>query len=72
MLFGSERRRDPELTLPHPRLRCRRFVLEPLAEIAPDWVVPGSRRTVTEMLAAVGQADEVERLADRRWWLGAD
>ncbi|MCX8154859.1 MAG: 2-amino-4-hydroxy-6-hydroxymethyldihydropteridine diphosphokinase [Verrucomicrobiae bacterium] len=38
--FGGEKRHTPQLTLPHPRARQRAFVLEPLREIAPDFVWP--------------------------------
>jgi 2-amino-4-hydroxy-6-hydroxymethyldihydropteridine diphosphokinase len=42
---------NPDLTLPHPSMATRRFVLEPLAEIAPAMVDPLSGRSVAEMLA---------------------
>jgi 2-amino-4-hydroxy-6-hydroxymethyldihydropteridine diphosphokinase len=46
----------PDLTLPHPALAARRFVLEPLADIAPEMVDPVSRCTVAEMLARLQPA----------------
>jgi 2-amino-4-hydroxy-6-hydroxymethyldihydropteridine diphosphokinase len=41
---------EPDLQVPHPRFRERRFVLEPLAELAPDWVDPVTNRTIAELL----------------------
>ena len=41
LLYGDEELDEPGLTVPHPRLHDRRFVLEPLAELAPGLVVPG-------------------------------
>jgi 2-amino-4-hydroxy-6-hydroxymethyldihydropteridine diphosphokinase len=41
LLYGDEEIDEPGLTVPHPRLHERRFVLEPLAELAPGLVVPG-------------------------------
>ena len=66
LLYGQIRCERPELTLPHPGLRRRRFVLAPLAAIAPDLPVPPDGVTVAELLATVGQEDEVERIAWRR------
>ena len=53
-----------ELMLPHPRLAARRFALTPLADIAPDVLVPGPapRRTVAELLAACPDPLPVEAL----------
>lgn len=48
ILFDAEQRRTPELMLPHPRARQRRFVLELLLEIAPDWRFPDTGETVRE------------------------
>ena len=57
--FDIATRATPTLTLPHPRAHQRAFVLAPLAEIAPGLVLPGQQKTVTELLATVGQAGEV-------------
>jgi 2-amino-4-hydroxy-6-hydroxymethyldihydropteridine diphosphokinase len=53
--FARERRTDPELTLPHPGIVERNFVLYPLADIAPDLELPGLGR-VTELKARVTSA----------------
>ena len=50
ILFGDVILRTPELTIPHPRARVRRFVLEPLAEIAPDWRFPEDGMTIKTAL----------------------
>jgi 2-amino-4-hydroxy-6-hydroxymethyldihydropteridine diphosphokinase len=51
--FGAEVRATPQLTLPHPRAHLRRFVLEPLAEIAPGLVLPGQQASVAKLLATL-------------------
>lgn len=53
--FGTETRNIPELVLPHPRAHMRRFVLEPLAQVAPELVLPGQRVSVSELLRHIGQ-----------------
>ena len=53
LLFGDAVVKAPELEVPHPRMAERRFVLEPLAELAPEKKHPGTRRTMREMLAGV-------------------
>lgn len=55
LLYGTESIRTRDLTVPHPRLHQRAFVLRPLADLAPDLPV-GDRGTVAELLAAVGSA----------------
>ncbi len=51
IFFGDERVDEPGLVVPHPRFRERRFVLEPLADVAPDWRDPVSGLTVRDLLA---------------------
>lgn len=55
--FGNAIRNTPRLVLPHPRAHERRFVLEPLSEIAPDFVLPGRTRTVRELLRELAHED---------------
>ncbi|HEY6227849.1 MAG TPA: 2-amino-4-hydroxy-6-hydroxymethyldihydropteridine diphosphokinase [Verrucomicrobiae bacterium] len=54
--FGNEQRDTERLTLPHPRAREREFVLRPLAEIAPDLVLPGQDKNVIELLQELDYA----------------
>jgi 2-amino-4-hydroxy-6-hydroxymethyldihydropteridine diphosphokinase len=53
LLYGSFVIQTAELEIPHPRMSERRFVLEPLAELAPDLRHPVSRRTMRELLGGV-------------------
>ncbi len=55
LMLGTEVVETPHLTLPHPRMQERRFVLEPLAEIAPQFLHPVSGKSVAEMLDELNQ-----------------
>lgn len=44
----------PELTLPHPRMLARRFVLQPLDDIRPALILPGQTKTIRDLLASLG------------------
>jgi 2-amino-4-hydroxy-6-hydroxymethyldihydropteridine diphosphokinase len=60
--FGTETRNSPELILPHPRAHLRRFVLQPLSEIAPDFILPGQSKTIFQLLAELPDEETVTRL----------
>jgi len=60
--FGTETRNSPGLVLPHPRAHSRRFVLQPLSEIAPDLILPGQSKTVSQLLAGLPETEAVTLL----------
>jgi len=60
--FGTETRNSPELILPHPRAHLRRFVLQPLSEIAPDFNLPGRSKIISQLLAELPDEEIVTRL----------
>jgi len=62
LLFGEETCATAELILPHPRMTQRRFVLAPLAEIAPDLRPPGQSQSVAMLLEALPEQGEMRRI----------
>jgi 2-amino-4-hydroxy-6-hydroxymethyldihydropteridine diphosphokinase len=59
--FGRETWHTQDLTLPHPRAHLRKFVLQPLNEIAPDLVLAGQRKTISQLLAELSSSETLER-----------
>ncbi|HVU08519.1 MAG TPA: 2-amino-4-hydroxy-6-hydroxymethyldihydropteridine diphosphokinase [Verrucomicrobiae bacterium] len=60
--FGNEVRNSPELILPHPRAHLRKFVLQPLSEIAPELILPNQTKTVSQLLAEISSDEIVTKL----------
>jgi 7,8-dihydro-6-hydroxymethylpterin-pyrophosphokinase len=62
LIRGEAVSADPKLTLPHARMKSRRFVLEPLAQIAPNLVVPPEGATVAQLLGRLPEGGGIRRI----------
>jgi 2-amino-4-hydroxy-6-hydroxymethyldihydropteridine diphosphokinase len=62
LYFGDVKINHEELNVPHARMHLRRFVLQPLADIHPDLVLPNQTKTVRELLASLAESGNVRRL----------
>jgi 2-amino-4-hydroxy-6-hydroxymethyldihydropteridine diphosphokinase len=60
--FGSQTTNSVDLILPHPRAHLRRFVLQPLIEIAPDFILPGQTKTAQQLLRDLKTGEELRQL----------
>ncbi len=61
--YQGEVRETPSLVLPHPRLHQRRFVLAPIAEIAPEWRHPISGLSAVQLITRLPPGQPIERLS---------
>jgi 2-amino-4-hydroxy-6-hydroxymethyldihydropteridine diphosphokinase len=67
LLYDDLQVHEPGLVVPHPRMAARRFVLAPLAEIAPEWRIGADPRTVSQILADLPTEEGVERIRVDGW-----
>ena len=67
LYLGSESVDTADLVLPHPRLTSRRFVLEPLAAIEPDFVLPGTTTTIAGHLLRLTRTEPPLTLVQSAW-----
>jgi 2-amino-4-hydroxy-6-hydroxymethyldihydropteridine diphosphokinase len=65
LLYGQETVYTPELHVPHPRMTQRKFVLEPLAEIAPELRHPSWTGTALDLLAETADRSAVRRFGEK-------
>jgi 2-amino-4-hydroxy-6-hydroxymethyldihydropteridine diphosphokinase len=61
--FGREIRDTPELILPHPRAHLRRFVMEPVAELFPELVLPGWDKKISGLLSELKSPETVVKIS---------
>jgi 2-amino-4-hydroxy-6-hydroxymethyldihydropteridine diphosphokinase len=62
LAYGDAILNLPDLTVPHPRMHERLFVLVPLQEVAPEWVHPVLHKTAAQLLGTLGRQDRIERI----------
>ena len=62
LLYGDHIIEQPGFTVPHPRLHLRRFALEPLVELEPEWIHPVLKKTVKELFDHLDDPSQVRKL----------
>ena len=68
LFFGQLLADEPQLTLPHPRLHSRHFVLLPLADLEPALLHPRLKRTVSDLLNDLPEPTGISKISDK-WWI---
>lgn len=64
LYVGNSTLNNPEIIIPHPRITQRRFVLEPLAEVVPDLVLPGQTHSIRHLLMGLKTEEEVTKVPE--------
>ncbi len=67
LYYGDCKMDNERLQLPHPRIHLRKFVLQPLADIRPDLVLPNERKPVRDLLVELEESGELVRFTDDDW-----
>ena len=57
LFYGDQSIKEEGLTVPHPRMEERQFVLHPLRDVKPDWVHPVTKRSVSDLIDALPKGD---------------
>lgn len=65
LFFNEEIINDVKLTIPHPLIQERRFVLEPMAEIAPEFIHPVFKKNMEELLRESGDKSAIRKLVSK-------
>lgn len=62
LFFGQHTIHQPNLTIPHPRLHLRRFILTPMVELNAEWIHPVLNKSMEELLQQVSDSSQVQKL----------
>ena len=65
LLFGNEIINDKNLIIPHPRMHTRRFVMAPMADIAPELIHPVLGESMSDILGKIPASDQAIRLMEK-------
>ncbi len=69
LFFSDQVMSSALLTIPHQKIEERRFVLQPITDIAPDYIHPVKNRTIQELLNNCSDTDQIEKIKDIKSWI---